>query len=284
MLVTTKKMLLAARDSGYAVGAFNAENMEMIVAVLAASQELHAPIILQSTPLMMRFASAALYAAMTKAAMEHITMPVALHLDHGDSHEVAVQSLRAGYTSLMLDGSRLPYGENIALTRRVVELAAPCGVPVEAELGAVGGTEDGLSGQATGTDPDQAADFLARTGADFLAVGIGTAHGVYRAQPKLDLDRLEAIRARVDVPLVLHGASGLTERDIQACVARGICKINFATELRLAYSGGIKELLAERPETFDPKELGRAAMARVKAAAMESIRYCGCEGKASASG
>ena len=279
MLVSTKEMLLAARDGGYAVGAFNAENMEMIVAVLAAAEELRAPVILQATPLMMRFASAALYAAMTKAAMEKITVPVALHLDHGDSYDVAVQSLRAGYTSLMLDGSRLPYGENAALTRRVVELAAPCGIPVEAELGAVGGTEDGLSGKASGTDPDQAADFLARTGADFLAVGIGTAHGVYRAQPQLDLERLEAIRGCVDVPLVLHGASGLTEEDIQACVARGICKINFATELRLAYSGGIKDLLAEKPGTFDPKELGRAAMARVKAAAMGSIRYCGCAGK-----
>jgi tagatose 1,6-diphosphate aldolase GatY/KbaY len=279
MLVTTKEMLRAARDGSYAVGAFNAENMEMTVAVLAAAQELHAPVILQATPLMMQFASAALYAAMAKAAMESVTVPVALHLDHGDSYEAAVRALRAGYTSLMLDGSRLPYEENIALTRRVVELAAPCGIPVEAELGAVGGTEEGLTSEASGTDPEQAADFLARTGADFLAVGIGTAHGVYRAQPKLDLERLEAIRNRVDVPLVLHGASGLTREDIQACVARGICKINFATELRLAYSGGIKALLAEKPETFDPKELGRAAMARVKEAAMESIRRCGCAGK-----
>jgi len=273
-------MLRAARSGGYAVGAFNAENMEMTVAVLAAAQDLHAPIILQATPLMMQFASAALYAAMARAAMENVTVPVALHLDHGSNCDDAVRALRAGYTSLMLDGSRLPYEENIALTRCVAELAAPCGVPVEAELGAVGGTEDGLihAGDAC-TDPDQAADFLVRTGADFLAVGIGTAHGVYRTQPKLDLQRLEAIRARVDTPLVLHGASGLTREDIRACVARGICKINFATELRLAYAGGIKALLAEKPETFDPKELGRAAMARVKEAAMESIRCCGCEGK-----
>jgi len=130
------------------------------------------------------------------------------------------------------------------------------------------------------TDPAQAADFLARAGADFLAVGIGTAHGVYHAQPKLDLVRLEAIRERVDVPLVLHGASGLTGEDLRGCVARGICKVNFATELRLAYSGGIKGLLAEKPETFDPKELGKAAMARVKETALESIRLCGCAGKA----
>jgi len=279
MLVTTKEMLLTARAGGYAVGAFNAENMEMTVAVLAAAQDLHAPVILQATPLMMQFASAALYAAMARAAMENVTVPVALHLDHGDSYEVAVRALRAGYTSLMLDGSRLPYEENVALTCRVAGLAAPCGIPVEAELGAVGGAEDGLSGEASGTDPAQAADFLARTGADFLAVGIGTAHGVYRARPNLDLERLEAIRARVDVPLVLHGASGLSEEDIRACAARGICKINFATELRLAYAGGIKDLLAEKPEAFDPKELGRAAMARVKAAAMESIRCCGCAGK-----
>jgi len=281
MLVTTKEMLLAAQAGGYAVAAFNAENMEMTVAVLAAAEELRAPLILQATPLMMRFASAALYVAMARATMEKTTVPVALHLDHGDSYEVAVRSLRAGYTSLMLDGSRLPYEENVALTRRVVELAAPCGIPVEAELGAVGGTEDGLSNTSdTGTDPAQAADFLARTGADFLAVGIGTAHGVYRAKPKLDLERLEEIRERVSVPLVLHGASGLSEADLRACVERGICKINFATELRLAYSGGIKALLAEKPEAFDPKELGRAAIARVKEAAMESIRGCGCAGKA----
>ena len=281
MLVTTKEMLLTAQSGGYAVAAFNAENMEMTVAVLAAAEELQAPVILQATPLMMRFASAALYVAMARAAMENITVPVALHLDHGDSYDVAVRSLRAGYTSLMLDGSRLPYEENIALTRRVAELAAPCGIPVEAELGAVGGTEDGLSHAGdTGTDPEQAADFLARTGADFLAVGIGTAHGVYRAQPKLDLNRLGAIRAWIDVPLVLHGASGLAGADLQACIAGGICKVNFATELRLAYSGGIKGLLAEKPETFDPKELGKAAMARVKETALESIRLCGCAGKA----
>ena len=281
MLVTTKEMLQAARAGSYAVGAFNAENMEMTVAVLAAAEELQAPVILQATPLMMRFASAALYVAMARAAMENVTVPVALHLDHGDSYEAAVKSLRAGYTSLMLDGSRLPYEENAALTRRIVELAAPCGIPVEAELGAVGGTEDGLASAGNaGTDPDQAADFLARTGAAFLAVGIGTAHGVYRAQPKLDLQRLEAIRKRVDVPLVLHGASGLTRDDLRACTARGICKVNFATELRLAYSGGIKALLAEKPETFDPKELGRAAIARVKEVAAESIGFCGCAGKA----
>ena len=279
MLTTTKEMLLAAQSGGYAVAAFNAENIEMIVAVLAAAEELRAPVILQATPLMMKFASAALYVAMARAAMENIAVPVALHLDHGDSYDVAVRALRAGYTSLMLDGSRLPYEENIALTRRVAELAAPCGIPVEAELGAVGGTEDGLSGAASGTDPAQAADFLARTGADFLAVGIGTAHGVYRAQPKLDLERLEAIRTRVNVPLVLHGASGLTEADLRACIRRGICKVNFATELRMAYSGGIKALLAEKPETFDPKALGKAAMARVKEAAAQSIRSCGCAGK-----
>ena len=280
MLVTTKEMLLAAQSGGYAVAAFNAENMEMTVAVLAAAEELRAPVILQATPLMMRFASAALYVAMARAAMENVTVPVALHLDHGDSYEIAVRSLRAGYTSLMLDGSRLPYEENIVLTRRVVGLAAACGIPVEAELGAVGGTEDGLSGKASGTDPAQAADFRSRTGADSLAVGIGTAHGIYRAQPELDLARLEAIRARVSVPLVLHGASGLSGEDLRACVERGVCKVNFATELRLAYSGGIKALLAEKPETFDPKELGKAAMARVKQAALESICLCGCAGKA----
>lgn len=281
MLVSTKEMLQAAQRGGYAVGAFNAENMEMVAAVLAAAEKLRAPVILQTTPLMMRYASARLYHAIACAAMEHITVPVALHLDHGDSYEVAAQALRAGYTSLMLDGSRLPYEENIALTRRVKDLAACCDIPVEAELGAVGGTEDGLTGTGgAGTDPEQAADFCERTGADFLAVGIGTAHGVYRAQPKLDLDRLSAIRAHVSVPLVLHGASGISREDLHACIARGICKINFATELRMAYSGGIKALLAEQPETFDPKALGKAAMAQVEAAASESIRNCGSTGKA----
>lgn len=281
MLVSTKEMLQAAQAGGYAVGAFNAENMEMIVAVLAAAQQLQAPVILQTTPLMMRYASAQLYFAMAQAAAQRTTVPVALHLDHGDSYEVAVQALRAGYTSLMLDGSRLAYEENIALTRRVKQLAACCGIPVEAELGAVGGTEDGMSGSGdAGTDPAQAAAFCSETGADFLAVAIGTAHGVYRAKPLLDLERLEAIRARVEVPLVLHGATGLAESELQACIARGICKINFATQLRTAYSGGIKALLAEKPETFDPKELGKAAMAQVQAAASQSILHCGCAGKA----
>ena len=280
--VTSEKMLLDAQKDGYAVGAFNVENMEMVMAVIAAAEELRAPLMMQTTPSTIKYAGLDMYLANVKAAAERASVPVCLHLDHGDSFDLAMRALRTGYTSIMIDGSHNVFEENIAITKAVADACRPSGIPVEAELGKVGGKEDDLDG-GTGngyTDPLEAKEFVERTGVDSLAVAIGTAHGVYKGVPKLALDRLAEIRKVVDIPLVLHGASGLSEEAVVESIKRGICKVNFATELRIAYTDGVKEFLAANPDAFDPKKYGKVAMERVKEIVETRMKMCGCTGKA----
>lgn len=280
-LVTSRQMLLDAQKGQYAVGAFNVENMEMVMAVIAAAEELHAPVMLQTTPSTVSYAGLDLYLANCRAVAEKASVPVAMHLDHGNSFELAMQALRTGYTSIMIDGSHQVFEENIVLTRRVVEACAPSGIPVEAELGKVGGKEDDLDGGNGGyTVPEEAREFAERTGVDSLAVAIGTAHGVYKGEPRLDLDRLSEIRGLVSIPLVLHGASGLSEEAVRESIRRGICKVNFATELRIAYTQGVREVLEADPSVFDPKKYGRAAMKRVTEIVKTRMEMCGCCDKA----
>lgn len=205
---------------------------------------------------------------------------MALHLDHANSLELAQQAVQAGYTSIMIDGSRLSYEENVRLTRQAVETAAPRGIPTEAELGEVGGKEDDLEGKAGYTDPAQAARFVRKTGISSLAVAIGTAHGFYQGIPVLDIQRLSRIREQVSIPLVLHGASGLPDEDVRECIRRGICKVNFATELRVAYSSGVRRVLKDDPDVFDPKKYGAAGREQVKQLVMERMHICGCPGQA----
>ena len=276
--VTSEKMLLDAQKGGYAVGAFNVENMEMVMAVIAAAEELRAPLMLQTTPSTIKYAGLDMYLANVKAAAEHASVPVCLHLDHGDSFDLAMRALRTGYTSIMIDGSHNAFEENIAVTKAVADACRPSGIPVEAELGKVGGKEDDLDGgEGNGyTDPLEAKEFVERTGVTSLAVAIGTAHGVYKGIPKLDLDRLAEIRKVVDIPLVLHGASGLSEEAVVESIKRGICKVNFATELRIAYTDGVKEFLAANPDAFDPKKYGKVAMEHVKAIVETRMKMCGC--------
>lgn len=281
-LVTTKKMLQDAQDGHYAVGAFNVENMEMVMAVIEAAEELKSPVIMQTTPSTVNYAGLDYYLANVRAAAERAKVPVALHLDHGSSYGLAMQALRTGHTSIMIDGSHEGYEENIAVTKAVADACAPSGIPVEAELGKVGGKEDDLDGgEGDGyTDPQQAKEFVERTGATSLAVAIGTAHGLYKGEPKLDQERLSEIRAVVKVPLVLHGASGVPDEAVRESIRRGICKVNYATELRIAFSVGVKEVLNEKPDTIDPKKYGAAGKERVKAFVMEKMKNCGCAGKA----
>jgi len=281
-LVTTREMLLRAQAGHYAVGAFNVENMEMVMAVVQAAEESRAPVIMQTTPSTVKYAGLDYYLAMAKAAAERATVPVAMHLDHGDSFELAMQALRTGYTSIMIDGSHDSFEDNIALTRRVTDACAPSGVPVEAELGKVGGKEDDLEGGDGNpfTDPQQAKEFVERTGVDSLAVAIGTAHGLYKGVPKLDFDRLSAIRELVSIPLVLHGASGVPDEAVRESIRRGICKVNFATELRIAFSDGVKKYLAEDPDAFDPKKYCKVGRGSVVALAKEKIALCGSSGQA----
>lgn len=276
MLVTTKKMLLEAQKNHYAVGAFNVENMEMVQAVIAAAEEMRSPIIIQTTPSTLKYASPELYLANVKALANKAEVPIAIHLDHGNSFELAMQTFRCGYTSIMIDGSQKPFEENIALTSAVIKAAHAANISVEAELGTVGGKEDSLdNGEGGYTDPSKAKEFVERSGCDSLAVAIGTAHGVYKHAPKLDLNRLSAIREAVDIPLVLHGTSGVDDEVVKECVQRGICKVNYATDLRIAYTRGVKEVLAENPDTIDPKKYGARGREYVKQYVMEKMQVVG---------
>ncbi len=280
-LVTSEQMLLDAQKGGYAVGAFNVEDMEMVKAVIAAAEEMRAPVMLQTTPSTVKYGKLETYAAIVAAEAKKASVPVCLHLDHGNSFELAVQAIKAGYTSVMIDGSHESFEDNIAVTKKVADVARACGIPVEAELGKVGGKEDDLEADAdTNTDPREAKEFVERTGVSSLAIAIGTAHGFYAGTPVLDKERISAIKEVVSVPLVLHGASGLSDEDVKECVQRGMCKVNFATELRVAYTGAGKKLLAEHPDTFDPKKLGIVGMEAVKELVKGRIQVCGCKDKA----
>ena len=280
-LVTSEKMLLDAQNGGYAVGAFNAENMEMVKAIIAAAEELNAPVMIQTTSSTIKYGTEETYGAIVAAEAKKASVPVCLHLDHGSSYELAVRCVMAGYTSVMMDGSKLPFEENILVSKKVAEMAAAVGIPCEAELGKVGGKEDEVEAVAdTNTDPEEAREFVERTGITSLAVAIGTAHGFYVGTPVLDVERLSEIRKKVEVPLVLHGASGLTDEQVRECVKRGICKVNFATELRNAYSRAVELYLKENPGTIDPKSYGKAAIAAVKELVKARMIVCGCDGKA----
>jgi len=280
-LVTSKEMLLKAQKEGYGVGAFNVENMEMVLAVIEAAEEANAPVMLQTTPSTVRYASVQMYAAMVKARAKSATVPVCLHLDHGTDYELAADAVLAGYTSVMIDGSHDSFEDNIKKTKKVADFAQGKGISVEAELGKVGGKEDDLVSEGNGnTDPAQAKEFVERTGVSSLAIGIGTAHGFYVGEPVLDKELVSKVREVVSIPLVLHGASGLSDQDVAECVRRGMCKVNFATELRVAYTDAMKQLVKEAPDTFDPKKFGVKSMEAVKELVKGRMKVCGCVGKA----
>lgn len=281
-LVTTNKMLLDAQKGNYAVGAFNVENMEMVMAVMEAAEELKSPVIMQTTPSTIKYAGLDFFLANVKAAAERVDVPVAMHLDHGSSFELAMQAYRTGYTSIMIDGSHESFEDNITLSKAVVDACAPSGVPVEAELGKVGGKEDDLDGGNDNpyTDPKQAVEFVKRTGITSLAVAIGTAHGVYQGEPRLDLERLSEIRKVVDIPLVLHGTSGVPDETVTECVNRGICKVNYATDLRIAFTDGVKKVFSENAEVIDPKKYNAAGKESVKQYVMSKMKVVKSVGKA----
>jgi len=255
-------MLKDAQAKGVAIGAFNVENMEMAQAVIEAANEAGRPVILQTTSSTLKYAPPAVFAGIVAGLAKDAKVDVAMHLDHGSSFDLAVKCIADGYTSVMFDGSTLSFEENARISKQVVDAAN--GVPVEAELGSVGGKEDDHEAENAYTDPADAEKFVEMTGISSLAIAIGTAHGVYSGTPVLDIERLKEIRKRVSIPLVLHGASGLSADAVRACVREGICKVNFATELRIAYSDGVKAYLRENPDAYDPKSYGKAGLASVK--------------------
>jgi fructose-bisphosphate aldolase class II len=249
--------------------------------------EERSPVILQVSQGAIRYAGLAFSAAMVKTAAAEADVPVVLHLDHGTDFEQNVRCLHVGFTSLMYDGSKAPYEENVATTRKIVEIAHICGIPVEAELGKVLQAADNVSEEevrAAMTDPDQAADFVARTGCDSLAVAIGSVHAMKDAQAELDIERLKELEAAVSIPMVLHGSSGVKEESEVEAIQHGIAKINVATMLNQAFTRALREALEARPETVDPRQLLINSREAVKEVVRHKMRLFGSSGKVTSSG
>ncbi len=267
MLLTGKELLLDAQKNGYAVGAFNINNMEIIQAIVEAAEETNSPVILQASQGGIKYAGIEYIAELGKLAARKAKVPVALHLDHGTDFDQVMLCIRHGFSSVMIDGSRFALEENIAYTKKVIEVAKAVGVSVEAELGKIGGTEDHITvseKDATFTSPDEALRFVNETDVDFLAIAVGTAHGVYKGEPKLDFDRIKAISDIISVPLVLHGSSGVPEEALKKAISLGISKINIDTDIRIAFANGVKEFLKNNPDNFDPRKILGPAKAQMK--------------------
>lgn len=279
--VSTGEMTRKAQREAYAVPAFNAENLEMAQAIIQAASREGSPVILQTTLPTARYWGMEEAVAVTASLAQEAPVPVALHLDHSNSFDEVMRAARAGYTSLMFDGSAMPYEENLRLTGRVVEAVRPMGLTVEAELGRVGGKEDSAAApEAALTDPEEARAFAEETGVGLFAPAIGTAHGFYKGEPRLDFALLGEIRGLVSVPLVLHGGSGLPDGMIRRAIGLGIAKVNFATELRAAMTAAVWETMEGDREVIDPKKyLGRGREA-VERLCVEKIRLCGSNGRA----
>jgi fructose-bisphosphate aldolase class II len=306
-LVTSKEMFKKAYEGGYAIGAFNVNNMEIIQGIVEAAKEERAPLILQVSAGARKYAKPVYLKKLVEAAAEDSGLPIVLHLDHGEDFEICKACIDDGFTSVMIDGSRLPFEENVALTKRVVEYAHERGVVVEGELGRLAGVEDNVKvneREATFTDPDQAVEFVERTGVDSLAIAIGTSHGAYKfkGEPYLDFERLKKITEKLPgFPLVLHGASsvlpeyvemcnkyggdipgakGVPEEMLRKAATMGICKINIDTDLRLAVTAVLRKYLAENPAEFDPRKYLGEARNAVKKVVQHKIRnVLGCSGK-----
>lgn len=285
-LVTSKDLLLHALENHYAVGAFNANNMEQIQAIVEAAEEERAPVILQVSQGAIRYVGLELAAGMVQTIAKLATIPVVLHLDHGTDYLQNIRCFWVGFTSLMFDGSKKPYEENVATTKRVCEMAHAVGIPVEAELGRVLQAKDNVTPEeveAAMTDPDQAAEFIRLTGADSLAVAVGSVHGMKSREARLDIARVKAVQEATRVPLVLHGASGVRHDDVIEAIRYGISKVNVATYLNQAFVRGMRQSMEEMPDNVDPRKFLAVGRDAVKEAVREKVRLFGSAGVVSAS-
>lgn len=282
-LVTVKTLLEAAEKGKYAVGAFNCNNMEIVQAIVAAAEAERSPVIIQASQGAIKYAGLDYVVALCNAAAKGATVPIALHLDHGTDMEQVIKCITGGFTSVMYDGSAKPFEENVAMTKKVIEIAQAAGVSTEAELGKLGGIEDHINvseRDAMMTDPQEALRFVQETGVDSLAVAIGTAHGPYKLPPKLDFERLEKIRSLIDTPIVLHGSSGVPAEDLIRAIKLGVRKVNIDTNIREAFCNTLRETLAQMPQEIDPRKiLGPSREAMVKVI-REKIQIFGSNGKA----
>lgn len=312
-LVTTKEMLEKAYKGGYAVGAFNVNNMEIIQGIMEAATEQNAPVILQVSAGARKYANPIYLKKLVEAAVECSKLsgkdiPVALHLDHGPDFETCKACIDSGFTSVMIDGSKYSFEENVELTKKVVEYAHPRGVVVEAEIGKLAGIEDNVNVSDTDamyTNPDEAVEFVKRTGCDSLAIAIGTSHGAYKfkGEPKLRFDILKKVQEKLPgFPIVLHGASSVPQEFVEMCNEYGgnipgakgvpeemlkeaatmaVCKINIDSDIRLAMTANIRKCFVEEPEVFDPRiYLGKAREAVKNMVSHKIVNVLGCNNKA----
>lgn len=283
VIQNTKEMLIKAREEGYAVPAFNIHNLETIQTVVEAAVDMKSPVILAATPGTMDYAGRAYIQAIAEVAATENNIPIALHLDHHETLETIEESLQLGAKAVMVDGSHSTFEENIELTKRVVDKAHAHGATVEAELGRLVGQEDDLiveAADAIYTDPNTVEEFVDRTGIDSLAVAIGTGHGVYETEPNIDFERLEKIKNIVEIPIVLHGASGISKADVQRSISLGCAKVNVSTELKIPFSTALRKFLVEHPEETDTRKYMEPAKAAMKKAVIEKILICKSDGKA----
>lgn len=281
-LVSNRTMLLNAQREGYAVPAFNVHNLETVQAIADTAAELRSPVIMAGTTGTWNYAGLEYLVAICQQAAKKYDLPIALHLDHHEDLNDISRKVHAGVRSVMIDASHYPFAQNIEKVREVVRLCHRYDVSVEAELGRLGGQEDDLiveESESFFTDPAKAQEYVSRTGIDSLAVAIGSAHGLYQGEPKLDFDRLAQIREQVDIPLVLHGASGIPEAMLRRSIALGICKVNVATELKIAFSGAVKAFFSEHPGASDPREYMEPGKQAMKQVVAEKIRICGSAGR-----
>ena len=307
-LVSPAEMFKKAYDGGFAIGAFNVNNMEIIQGIMEAAEEERAPLILQVSAGARKYAGQDYIMKLMEAAVARTDLPVCLHLDHGQDFQICKDVIDAGFTSVMIDGSHLPYEENVELTKAVAECAHSKGVWVEGELGVLAGVEDDVvAEESIYTDPDQAKDFVTRTGVDSLAIAIGTSHGAYKfkpgSNPTLDFERLEKISQLLPgFPIVLHGASsvppefvemantyggaigqaiGVPEDLLRKAASMAVCKINIDSDIRLAMTATMRKVLADKPEVFDPRGYLGAARVAVKDMVQRKLKnVLGCSGKA----
>lgn len=271
-------MLVDAQKNGYAVPAFNIHNLETMRAVLDKAEALRSPVMLAATPGTIKYIWEEILVSMVEGAKKRYSIPISLHLDHHEEPLDIYRLVMQGARSVMIDASRYHFEENIRIVQEVVRETAPYHVTVEAELGKLSGIEDDLvvdEEDAIYTNPKQAQEFVERTGIHSLAVAIGTAHGLYKGEPRLDLKRLGEIRENVDVPLVLHGASGLSESLVQQTIKFGICKVNVATELKLAFIKGVREYLSKHPEANDPRHYFQDGIQAMQQVVEQKIKMCG---------
>lgn len=280
-IVNPLPFIKKAKEIKAAIPAFNIHTLEMLQAVVEAASETNSPVIIQTSKSTIDHIGLPFIVSNVEIASREHNVPVALHLDHCTDYNTVIKCIKEGYSSVMVDGSMLDYKENVSFVREVVKVAKAVGVAVEGEIGKIQGTEDTINVDSDNenlTLPNEAKKFAEDTGLDTLAVAIGTAHGVYKGEPKLDFKRLENIEKEVTVPLVLHGASGVSEKDLKETIKRGITKVNIATDLKVPMAEAIKNFFKENPDGYDPRKYLGQGKAVVKEVIKQKIKICGVHG------